>query len=88
MKNLEISISLKCYVCGNDQFSIVDEKINDVSETLDDTEVKCSDCGRIVSKEQLIKENSHIIDVNIEDFKKEATKEIEKEVKKAFEKWN
>lgn len=53
-----MSISLKCNVCGNDQFSAVDEKIYDMSEASDDTEVKCSDCGRIVTKEQLVEENS------------------------------
>lgn len=88
MKDLQKSISLRCYICGNDQFSTVDERIHDMLEASDDTEVKCSDCGRIVTKEHLIEENSDIIEANVEDLKKEAIKEIEKELKKVFGKWN
>lgn len=68
MKNMEKSISMKCSVCGNDQFSTVDESTEDMMNAPDETEVKCSDCGRIITKEQLIEENSHIINANIEDF--------------------
>lgn len=83
-----MNISMKCFVCGNDQFSTVDKKIHDMLEAPDDTEVKCSDCRRIITKEQLIEENNHIIEANVEDLKKEAIKEMEKEVKGMFKKWN
>ena len=87
MKDLNINVNLKCYVCGNDDFSTVDEEIYDMLEASDDTEVKCSDCGRIVTKGQLIEDNSHIIEANVEDLKKEAIKEIQKDLKKVFKKW-
>lgn len=84
MKDMEKIISLKCNICGNDQFSSVDEIIEDLQDAPPETEVKCSDCGRITTKEQLIEENSGIIDANIEDFKEEIMKQLQKEFKKLF----
>ncbi|MEF2097301.1 hypothetical protein V3595_22030 [Bacillus sp. CFBP9009] len=84
MKDMEMNISMKCSVCGNDQFSNVDESIEDMMNAPDETEVKCSDCGRITTKEQLIEENSHIIDANIEDFKGDIMKQLKKDFKKMF----
>lgn len=87
MKDIEMSINLKCSVCGNDQFSVVDETVEELLDVPDDTLVKCSDCGREVTKEEFIKENSHIIEANVEDFKADFMKEFEKDLKKAFKKW-
>lgn len=84
MKDMEMSIDMKCSVCGNDQFSTVDKSIEDLLSAPDDTEVKCSDCGRIITKEQLIEENNHIIEANIEDFKDEIMKQLQKDIKKIF----
>lgn len=77
-----MSINMKCSVCGNDQFSTVDESIEDMLNAPDETEVKCSDCGRVTTKEQLIEENGHIIEANIEDFKDEIIKQLQKDFKK------
>lgn len=87
MKNMGMSISLKCSVCGNDQFSVVDETVEELLDAPDYTLVKCSDCGREVTKEEFIKENGHVIDANFEDFKADIMKEFEKDLKKAFKKW-
>ncbi|SUU15989.1 Uncharacterised protein [Aerococcus viridans] len=87
MKDMKMNITLKCSVCANDQFSTVEENIEDLMDAPDETLIKCSDCGRVVTKEELIKENSHIIDANLEDFKKDIFKEVEKDLKKAFKKW-
>jgi uncharacterized Zn finger protein len=84
MKDMEKRISMKCSVCGNDQFATVDKTIENMQEAPDETEVKCSDCGRVTTKEQLLEENSLIIDANVEDFKKEIVKQFEKEIKKMF----
>lgn len=84
MKNLKKNVNMKCSVCGNDQFSTVDESIEDILSAPDDTKVKCSDCGRITTKKELIEENRYIIDANIEDFKKEIAKELQKDIKKMF----
>jgi hypothetical protein len=74
-------------VCGNDQFSAVDVDIEDLSDAPDETRVKCSDCGAICTKAELIEENQCIINANIDDIKKDAVAEIEKELKKAFNKF-
>lgn len=79
-----MTIGMKCSVCGNDQFSTVDEDIQDIQGAEDEIEIRCSDCGRTTTKEQLIEENSYIIDANVEDFKEESVKEIEKKFKKMF----
>lgn len=84
MKNMEKSVILKCSVCGNDQFSSAHENIENIQDASDEIEVKCSDCGRVITKEQLIEENSHIIDANLEDFKNDIVKQVEKEIKKLF----
>jgi len=86
MKDMEKSISMKCSVCGNDMFSTIDESIEDLQNAPAETEVKCSDCGQIRTKEQLIAENSHIIDANIDDFNEEIMKQLKKDFKKAFKK--
>jgi len=84
MKDMQIKISMKCSVCGNDQFSAIDEYIEDIQDCPDDTLLKCSDCGRVTTKEQLFDENSYIIDSNIEDFKDDIIKQVEKDLKKLF----
>lgn len=75
------NITLYCPNCGNDQFSTLD---NDVDEPSDDTKYQCSDCKLIITKAELIESNQDIINANIEDIKQEAIKEIEKTLKKAF----
>ena len=84
MKNMEMGINMKCDVCGNDQFSTVDENIDNIQDAPVETEVKCSDCGRVYTKEQLIEENSHLIDANLEDFKDKISKQLQKDLKKIF----
>ena len=84
MKNMEMEICLKCSVCGNDQFAVIDESIQDISDADGDVEVKCSDCGKVITKDELLEENSYIIEANIEDFKNDIMKAIEKDFKKIF----
>jgi len=84
LKDMEKQFSLICNLCGNDQFSTVDEQIEDLQSAPDYTEVECSDCGRVVTKDQLIDENSHVINENVEDFKKDIIKQLEKDLKKKF----
>ena len=86
MKDLSRNVTLFCSVCGNDQFSTLDEEIDDLMEAPDDTKIKCSDCGRVFTKAELIEENQDVINANIEDIRNEAMKEIEKELSKALKK--
>lgn len=82
--NLEKMITLRCPVCGNDQFSAVDENIEDLRGAPDETRIKCSDCGCIKSKEELIEGNSELINANVEDFKEDIVKQLQKKLKRMF----
>ena len=84
MKNLERNVTLYCPICGNDQFSCIDESIDNLSDAPNDVTLKCSDCGSIFTKGELIESNQDIINANIEDIKQEAIKELEKKLKKMF----
>ena len=86
MKDLSRKVRLRCPVCGNNQFSTVDDDIEELSDAPSDTRIQCSDCHAIYTKEELIAENQEIINANIEEVKKEAVKEFEKELKKALKK--
>lgn len=87
MKDLSRKISLICSVCGNDQFSTIDVDMENLSDAQNETRVKCSDCGAICTKAELIEENQGVINANIDDIKKDAVAEIKKELKKAFKKF-
>ena len=84
MKNLERNVTLYCPICGNDQFSCIDESIDNLSDAPNDVTLKCSDCGSIFTKGELIESNEDIINANIEEIKQEAIKELEKKLKKMF----
>lgn len=84
MKDMDMEIILKCNVCGNDQFSATNERVDDIRNAPEETEIKCSDCGQVLTKQQLIEENSGIIDANYNDFKKDIIKNVRKDFKKIF----
>lgn len=84
MKNLERNVTLYCPICGNDQFSCIDESIDNLSDAPNDITLKCSDCGSIFTKGELIESNQDIINANIEEIKQEAIKELEKKLKRMF----
>lgn len=87
MKDLRKNVTLYCDVCGNDQFSIIDEIHCELIDAPDETRMKCSDCGKVFTKAQLIESNQEIINSNIEDIKKEAIKELEKEMASMLKGW-
>jgi uncharacterized Zn finger protein len=87
MKDLSRNVTLFCDVCGNDQFSTLDEITCELKEAPDETKVKCSDCGMIFTKAELLEVNQEVINANIKDIKNEAVKEFEKELAKALKKW-
>ena len=84
MKNLERKVTLYCPICGNDQFLCIDESIDNLSDAPNDVTLKCSDCGSIFTKGELIESNQDIINANIEEIKQEAIKELEKKLKRMF----
>lgn len=86
MKDLSRNVRMYCNVCGNDQFESLDEEFTNLKEAPETVRMRCSDCGKIFTKAELIEENQSVINENIEDIKKEAVKEVEKELKKALKK--
>ena len=82
MKDLSRNVKLYCDVCGNDQFSALDDIDCELKDALDETKMQCSDCGKIFTKAELLEVNQEVIDANIEDIKKDAVKELEKALKK------
>lgn len=82
MKDFSQNIPMRCSVCGNDHFSAVDIDVESIDNAPDNAKIRCSDCGHICTKEELISDNKDIINANIEDIKKEAIHQLEKEMKK------
>ena len=82
MKDLSRNVKLYCDVCGNDQFSIINDIDCELKEAPDETKMQCSDCGKIFTKAELIELNQEVIEA-----KKEAVKEFEKELSKVLKKW-
>lgn len=87
LKDLSRNVTLYCPVCGNDQFESLDEQFENLMDADESVRFKCSDCGRVISKDELLEENQDVINANIEEIEKEAVKEIEKELEKALKKW-
>ncbi|WP_329736258.1 ECs_2282 family putative zinc-binding protein [Catenibacterium mitsuokai] len=87
MEDLNKKVTLYCDRCGNDQFYFEDTNNSDVELVSDDTILKCSDCGKIFTKEELIELNAEVITANVEDMKEEIVKEVQREINKLFKDW-
>ena len=87
MKNLDRKVTLLCPLCGNDQFSSLDEEFEDLLHASDDVRVRCSDCGSEYTKRELLDSNAVIIDNAVDELAQDAVKELEKELKKTMKKW-
>lgn len=83
MKDYNRKVKMLCPLCGNDQFSTLDDT-EDLLNAPETTEIQCSDCKSVYTKAKLIEENQHIINENIEDLKKDVMKDLEKELKNMF----
>jgi len=77
-------VTLYCPICGNDQFSFINDYTDNLSDAPDGAKIKCSDCGNVMTKSELIESNQDILNANIEDIKQDAIKELEKELKKSL----
>ena len=87
MKDLGRKVKLLCPLCGNDQFASLDEDFEDLLHASDDVRLRCSDCGSVYTKRELIDSNAAIIENAVDELKQDVTKEIEKELKKVMKKW-
>ena len=61
MKDLSRNVTLFCNVCGNDQFSTLDEIKCELSEAPDETRMQCADCGKVFTKAEILEVNQEVI---------------------------
>lgn len=87
MKDIKKSISLLCPICGSDQFESLNQEGAVFPNVSDSVSFRCSDCGAIYTKETIIEENSELISIAIDDFKRDALHEIKNELKRMNKKW-
>ena len=88
MQDLYRNVVLLCPTCGNDQFKALDEIQGEFKDAEDNARFRCSDCGLIITKGELLENNQDVINANVEDLKKDVIKELEKEFRKAIKKWH
>ncbi|MGY3643826.1 MULTISPECIES: ECs_2282 family putative zinc-binding protein [Pseudomonas] len=69
------TVSLQCPTCGGSSFE------SDVNES---PEVKCVQCERVISRDELLRENSENIRENLEEIKANVAKDIAGQMKKAL----
>jgi len=70
------SVALLCPTCGCTQFNSP-EPMNSETEL-----VTCTSCGRELTRNELIRENSENIDEHVKEMGKEVTEELGRELKK------
>jgi uncharacterized Zn finger protein len=74
------NISMNCPTCGSTQFSGAEDDSGEL--------VTCASCGRVLTRDELLRENSENIAVNVEEVKAQVLKDISKQLqdslKKAF----
>jgi uncharacterized Zn finger protein (UPF0148 family) len=74
------NLSLLCPTCGCTQF----EYEKGVDETIE--KVRCARCGRMLTKDELIQENSENISENIKEIGDQVVKDLAKELKESLRK--
>lgn len=77
-KNYNRNINLLCPTCGCSQFSFE----NGVDETIEIA--KCASCGREVTKDELIHENSENISEHVKEIGKNVTDDIAKHLRESL----
>jgi predicted RNA-binding Zn-ribbon protein involved in translation (DUF1610 family) len=70
------SVTLLCPTCGGTQFSPTSP------DNIESKLQRCVSCGREITREELIRENSENIDEHIKELEKEVTKDVADELKK------
>ena len=84
MKDYSREIALLCPLCGNDQFSAIDQEYDNLDDAPDTAKVQCSDCKSVYTKDELIEENAEKIDIAIKEITDSFLDDIEKDFIKLF----
>lgn len=72
------SVSLLCPTCGCSQF----ETSGGVDETVEMT--KCTSCGRVATKDDLMRDNTENISEHVQEIGAEITKDFAAELRKSL----
>ena len=70
------SISMQCPTCGGTDF-----------ESDEGSEIRCIQCDRTMTKDELREANSERIQAEVEEVKAEIVKDIKRDFSKMFKKW-
>lgn len=85
MDDAVINVTLACPVCGCTQFESEEPALG--QEYTDEWKFTCTNCGRTLTRAQLIEANSESIDAAVEEnsdeIVNEAMKRIDRELKKS-----
>jgi uncharacterized Zn finger protein (UPF0148 family) len=74
------NVNLLCPTCGSTHFEY-ETGVEEIIEM-----VKCASCGRSLTRDELLSENSENIHEHLSEIQQQATKDIAKEVKDALKK--
>lgn len=72
----DYQVTLLCPTCGSDQFLFDDE--------VEYCPVRCVNCGREMSRDELVQENAESIDTYVAQIGEEVKTDIAKELKKSL----
>lgn len=70
------AVTLLCPTCGSTQFSPV--AVDNIESELQ----QCASCGREITREELVRENSENIDEHVKEIGKEVTDDLALELKR------
>lgn len=87
MHGIERNVTLRCPVCGNDQFESLEVNHDDLMNALGTAKLRCSDCGKVHTKEALIEANREALDIAKNEIVADVMKDFEKRWEKAMKRW-
>lgn len=76
-KDYSQSVSMMCSTCGSRDFSFDDEN----------GPVSCAECGRVFSREELVRENGALVDAAVDDMKEQILKDTTKTLRNMLKKF-
>lgn len=76
-KDYSQSVSMICPTCGGTDFSFEQ----------DDSPVRCIGCDRVLTRDELIRENGFQIDYAVDDMKKEIMTDVTRDLHEIFKKF-
>lgn len=87
MKDIERQVTMRCPICGNDQFESLEVDHDDLINAPGTATLRCSDCGATHTKDDLMAANGEALDIAADEIVSDVMKDFEKQWKKAMKKW-